>query len=74
MRIKKTEEQLREVSDHLHYEIWMFSTITQTLALGAFGPGPVNNACLESFAIHARVLLAFFYAQDPRECDAEGQP
>jgi hypothetical protein len=47
----------------------MFFTVASGLASGVTGQGPMHNALLESFAIHARVLLSFLYAEDPREND-----
>jgi hypothetical protein len=68
-RTKRTPAQLREASAHLHYELWMFATLARALATGVFGQGAVNNAVLESFTIHARVLLDFLFADKPRSDD-----
>ncbi len=68
-RKQRTPDELRKVSNHLHYEIWMFSMMAQSLALGIAGASAMNNALLESFTIHARALFLFFYAEGPREDD-----
>jgi hypothetical protein len=39
------------------------------LALGVAGESIINNALLESFAVHARVLLDFLYTDSPRYDD-----
>ena len=36
---------------------------------GLFGQGPLNNAVLESFTLHARALLDFLYADKPKVDD-----
>ena len=67
-RRKRTQEELRKASDHLHYEVWMFTSLASGLASGITGESVINNALLESFTIHARVLLDFLYAE-PRYDD-----
>jgi hypothetical protein len=69
-RSNRTEEELQKASDHLHYEIWMFQALAQAMALGIAGRGNViNSSFLESFTIHVRVLIGFFYSDDPRDDD-----
>lgn len=68
-RKTRTDEDLRSASEHLHYEVWMFLTLARALSTGVFGEGPVNNAALESFTVHARVLLEFFFGDKPRPDD-----
>ena len=66
----RTEEELQQASNHLHYEILMFEALAQSMALGIAGRGNViNSAFLESFTIHVRVLIGFFYSENPREDD-----
>ncbi len=69
-RPKRTDEELRQISEHLFYELWMLDTTARVLAIEAFGEGPVRNALLESFTIHARGLLQFFFPNQPRPDDA----
>ena len=68
-RKTRTDDDLRSASGHLHYEVWMFLTLARALATGVFGEGPLNNATLESFTVHARVLLEFFFGDKPRADD-----
>jgi hypothetical protein len=53
---------IQETSNHLWYEIWMTDEIVTMLSSGAFEQEkPLSNALLESFAIHVRNLIYFFY-------------
>lgn len=65
-RSVRTQEELRQASNHLFYEIWMFQTLAQGMASGIAGQGAINNSLLESFAIHVRALIGFFYSENPR--------
>ena len=66
----RSPEELQQASNHLFYEIWMFETLAQTMALGIAGRGNViNNSLLEAFAIHVRALIGFFYSESPRKDD-----
>jgi len=53
--------KLQEASNHLWYEIWMFQNLARGMSSGIAGQGPLNNALLESFAIHVRTLIHFFF-------------
>jgi hypothetical protein len=69
-RKKRSQETLRNVSNHLLYEIWMLESLAQAMASGVFGQGVLNNAVLESFTLHTRILLDFLYAKEaPRSDD-----
>ena len=35
------------------------------MSSGVFNEGIINNALLESFTVHARVLLDFLFAENP---------
>lgn len=59
--IRKLEE-LQESSNHLFYEVWMFTALANGLASGIAGQGPIANALLESFVIHVRTIMDFLYA------------
>jgi hypothetical protein len=63
-RQQRTPKILRDASEHLFYEYGMFNSLAQAMASGIFGPGLLNNAALESFALHARTLLDFLYAEN----------
>ena len=61
-----SDEDLRAYSaEHLWYECWMFFETGSTLPGGVTSPLVqfVDNAVLESFAIHLRNLLDFFYPE-----------
>jgi hypothetical protein len=66
-RKQRSKEELKQASDHLFYEIWMFKSLTQIMALGVIGEGVLNNALLEAFMIHLRVLIDFFFAERPKQ-------
>jgi len=68
-RTVRSKEELRQASNHLFYEIWMFQTLAKGMASGIAGEGPINNALLESFAIHVRALIGFFYSENQRSDD-----
>lgn len=69
MRTIRPIEELREASEHLHYEIMMFQTITNGIAIGIAGNSVIGNALLESFTIHVRGLIQFFYPERARLTD-----
>ena len=62
MRPKRDAELLRAVSEHLHYEYWMLRSLAEWIVAGGVGDRVVRNAVLESFVIHTRVLIEFFYS------------
>jgi len=68
-RKQRTEDELKKASEHLFYEAWMFTSLARGMASGVFNEGVINNALLESFTIHARVLLDFLFAENPRDDD-----
>ena len=68
-RPDRSKVELIEASEHLFYEFSMFMGLARLQATGAFGESLVNNALLESFTIHARVLLYFLYSENPRPDD-----
>lgn len=65
----RTVEELREASNHLHYEIWMLTSLANGIASGIPGQGPIANALLESFVIHVRAVMDFLYADKPQVDD-----
>lgn len=68
-RIRKPEE-LRKASDWLIYEYWMLKGLTQLLQDDDLTEiGLLRNAVLDSFLIHARALVDFFYRK-PKHTDA----
>ena len=61
----RTNEELKKVSEHLYYEIWMLNETSQLSDSNTVK----NNALIESFSIHARVLLDFLYKTQGRPDD-----
>lgn len=57
----RTDDELRDAARTLDYEMWMVHQTAAVLLRGLFGEGPMNNAVLESFGVHARNLVDFFY-------------
>jgi hypothetical protein len=83
-RERPSDERLREFArEHLYYEVWMLAGLTeqfQSIVAAIDGAGPdgepdipdlvTRNAQVESFAIHARVLIDFLYSGPQRPDDA----
>ena len=65
----RTEGELKEASDHLHYEIWMLTSLAHGIGSGIAGQGPIANALLESFVVHVRALMEFLYNEKPKPDD-----
>ncbi len=68
-RKRKNNDELKVASDHLHYEIQMLRGTMQLLASGDIGTPVHSNALIESFTIHARVLMDFLYPKQSKESD-----
>ncbi len=66
---KYTIEQLRKASDHLYYEIMMFQQLAEGLQSGISGASTIHNALLESFGIHTRALIDFFFTDQDYKDD-----
>jgi len=62
-RKKRTKDELIKASEHLWYEFAMLNNLANGLASGIFATGTLNNALLESFAIHVRSLIDFLYPE-----------
>jgi hypothetical protein len=62
-----TPEELRNASDWLIYEYWMLEGLNHLLLYeeGLTEIGIVRNAVLDSFLIHARALVDFFFNSEP---------
>jgi len=69
MRKKRTDTELKKASGHLYYEIEMLGGCAQLLAQGSYKNRTVTNALLESFTVHARVILDFLYASESVKTD-----
>jgi hypothetical protein len=70
-RKRRTEEELREATNHIHYEISMLYSLAGGLASGIAGQGnTLHNALLESFIVHGRALIDFLYPPNKPKNDA----
>lgn len=58
--ILSREELIKFSEEHLYYEMWMLISIEKELRTAIQGT-PKCNAFLESFVIHAAILIEFFY-------------
>jgi hypothetical protein len=58
------------LSGDLAYEIWMLDNLKDALSSERSIPVWLNNCLIESFAIHARVLIEFFYGHGSKPNDA----
>lgn len=72
-RNKRTAKQLKELSEHLHYEVWMLTSLAHGIGSGIAGQGSIANALLESFVIHVRALMGFLYSCKPKSDDVIAQ-
>jgi hypothetical protein len=59
----RSKEELDLAASHLNYEYQMLQTIVGALSTGT-RPAWLTNALLESFVIHLRALIDFFYTPD----------
>jgi hypothetical protein len=58
----RTQDDLNQASEHLHYEWDMRKSVAQAMVMNFAGAGVLNNAMFESFAVHVRSLI-FFLSQ-----------
>jgi hypothetical protein len=56
----RSKHELRDASEHLAYEIGMFNAMADLLTRRLYKDTVEENAILESFTVHARVLVQFF--------------
>jgi hypothetical protein len=62
--VMPTDSDLAQIAEHLHYEIAMLWSSGLCVQRGGGYPTAVQNCILESFALHARNVIDFFYT-DP---------
>lgn len=67
-RVKHSDKELFEVSEHLGYEYVMLKNCLDTLRANSLNEF-LNYAVLEAFLLHARNIIFFFY-----KSEASGQP
>ncbi|HHT9133569.1 MAG TPA: hypothetical protein ACFYD2_01580 [Candidatus Avalokitesvara rifleensis] len=70
-RTQRSDKELVNVSEHLLYEIAMLLGTALDLVNPASNKWTVSNAnaLIESFTIHARILLDFLYSNNPQPDD-----
>jgi len=61
----RTVEELKNALVALKYEVGMLWSLANILATDNEGKGVIHNALLESFLIHARILIEFLYKNKP---------
>jgi len=68
-KIKTESRTIEELKGGLkqlnHYEVWMLWSLANILAIDNQDKGVIYNALLESFLIHARILIEFLYKNEP---------
>lgn len=65
MKESPTVEQLKGALKNLkNYELWMLYSLANILAVDYKGTGVIHNALLESFLVHARILIEFFFKDE----------
>lgn len=69
MRPQRSTEELSKALEHLHYEFSMLCAVSEALASGRTLPSWERNALLESFVVHVRTLIDFFYPSIARDND-----
>ena len=65
----RSKEDLQQASNALYYEIGMFEMLTKGMTSRIAGQSVINSALLESFIIHLRVLIDFFYSDSQNKDD-----
>ena len=59
----RTQDDLKKASEHLHYELGMLNSVAQAMAMNFAGAGVLNNAMLESFAVHVSESSSFSFSR-----------
>jgi hypothetical protein len=65
----RTQDDLKQASEHLHYEWDMLKSVAQAMVMNFAGAGVLNNAMLESFAVHVRSLIFFLFPENTKTDD-----
>lgn len=68
-RIKRSEEELKLISEHLWYEVQMLVGLSRYMSSGGSDNNLINNAVLEAYTIHARLILDFLTPKKPKPDD-----
>ena len=62
---KRTVEELKNALVALKYEVWMLWSLANILAANNKGKCVIHNSLVESFLLHARILIEFLYKNQP---------
>lgn len=65
----RSKDQLARALADLDYEYTMLTAVARAMGSGIAAQSLLNNALLESFVIHFRALLDFFYPQTNAKAD-----
>ena len=65
----RTQDDLKQASEDLHYEWDMLKSVAQAMVMNFAGAGVLNNAMLESFAVHVRSLIFFLFPENAKTDD-----
>lgn len=68
-RIKRSEEELKLISEHLWYEVQMLVGLSRYMSSGGSDNNLIKNAVLEAYTIHARLILDFLFNKEPQPDD-----
>jgi hypothetical protein len=64
-RIRRTDKELIAAYARFSYEWGMFTTLANGLSSGVFGENnPLGDAVIDSFILHTKTLMDFFYSKD----------
>jgi hypothetical protein len=65
----RTQDDLKKASEDLHYEWDILNALAQAMVMNFAGAGVLNNAMLESFAVHVRGLIFFLFPENVQSDD-----
>jgi hypothetical protein len=66
---KRSNEDLIKAKEVLKYELDMLSSLHLLLKSNKINNVAIRNALIESFAVHTRILIHFFYTPKSRSTD-----
>lgn len=66
---KYSKKDLQKGLAALRYESFMLKSLARSIALVVAGRREIRNAALESFLLHVRILIEFFYNDNPHKDD-----
>lgn len=66
---KYSKKDLQKGLTTLRYESFMLKSLARSMSFGIAERRAIRNAVVESFLLHARVLIDFFYNDNPHKDD-----